>query len=43
MLVWANGSYAGKLPAFAAFYLRTAVQIVKRTAKKPGSEVLPRR
>lgn len=43
VLVWADGGYAGKLVAFARTYLRIAVQIVKRTDKRPAFEVLPRR
>lgn len=43
VLVWADGGYAGKLLAFAHQHLRIAVQVVKRTDKRPTFEVLPRR
>ncbi len=43
VLVWADGGYAGTLLAFAQHHLRVAVQIIKRTDKKPAFEVLPRR
>lgn len=43
VLVWADGGYAGKLLAYAQHHLRIAVQIVKRTDKRPTFEVLPRR
>ena len=43
VVVWADGGYAGKLLAFAQYYLLITVQIVKRTDKRPTFEVLPRR
>lgn len=43
VLVWADGGYAGKLVAFAAFYLRIAVKIVRKPPGQRTFEVLPRR
>ena len=43
VVVWADGGYAGKLLAFAQYYLLITVQIVKRTDKRPTFEVLPHR
>ena len=43
VVVWADGGYAGKLLAFAQYYLSITVRIVKRTDKRPVFEVLPRR
>lgn len=43
VVVWADGGYAGKLLAFAQYYLLITVQIVKRTDKRPTFEVFPRR
>ena len=43
VVVWADGGYAGKLLAFAQYYLPITMQIVKRTDKRPVFEVLPRR
>lgn len=43
VLVWADGGYAGKLLTFAHHHFRIAVQIIKRTDKRPTFEVLPRR
>lgn len=42
-LVFADGGYAGKLLAFAACYMRIAVEIVRRPAGQRTFEVLPRR
>ena len=42
-LVWADGGYAGKLVTWAATTLRLRVRIVKRTDKRAGFYVLPRR
>ena len=43
VVVWADGGYAGKLLAFAQYYLPITMQIVKRTDKRPVFEVLPHR
>ncbi|MGL5826180.1 MAG: IS5 family transposase [Nocardioides sp.] len=43
VLVWADGGYAGKLLAYAHQHFRIAVEIIKRTDKRPTFEVLPRR
>ena len=43
VVVWADGGYAGKLLAFAQYYLSITVQIAKRTDKRPVFEVLPHR
>lgn len=42
-LVWADGGYAGKLVAFAKFYLRIVVEIVRKPEGQRTFEVLPRR
>lgn len=43
VLVWADGGYAGKLVAYAAHYLKMAVEIVKKPEGQRTFEVLPRR
>lgn len=43
VLVWADGGYAGKLLAFAAYYLRIALEIVCKPPGQSTFEVLPRR
>lgn len=42
-LVWADGGYAGKLVAFAWYYLRIAVEVVRKPKGQRTFEVLPRR
>lgn len=43
VLVWADGGYAGKLVAFAQYYLHVLVEIVRRPTGQRTFEVLPRR
>ncbi len=43
VLVWADGGYAGKLVAFARYYLRIAVEVVRKPKGQRTFEVLPRR
>lgn len=42
-LIWADGGYAGKLIAWAKHYRNWTLEIVKRTDKRKGFHVLPKR
>jgi transposase len=41
--LWADGGYAGKLVAYAAWALRRTVEVVRKKQSQRTFEVLPRR